>query len=104
LASRGAAKSYLINQIESLSNLERLIIVYDVAVKAAIDKDRAKVLEAISVLRFSINETPNPKLSKHLSNIYDQIDLELRESKNVDWLEIKDNLSSIRNAWTHVPN
>jgi hypothetical protein len=104
LASRGAAKSYLINQIESLSNLERLVIVYDVAVKAASEKDREKLIEALSVLRYSINEAPNPKLSSHLSNIYDQIDMDLRESPSVDWVEISDNLSVLRDIWSHIPN
>jgi flagellin-specific chaperone FliS len=102
LASRGAAKSYLINQIESLSKLERLVIVFDVAVKAAQDKDREKVLETINLLRYSINESPNPKLSRHLTNIYDQIDLELRESQSVDWEEINDNLKTLRELWSHI--
>jgi len=97
VAKREAAKTYLKNQLESLTSFERLLIVYDVAVKACQKQDKPKALEALRLLKHSLNSAPSPQLAVNLDKVYsDCIDSILHHD---DWQQALNQLEPLRQSW-----
>lgn len=97
MTKREAAKTYLKNQLESMTPGERMLIVYDVAIKACEAQDINKLESALLLLKHTLNADPAPQLATNLDAIYSRC---LENIKiEPQWQQVADALSRLRTSW-----
>ncbi len=98
MTKREAAKTYLKNQLESMTPVERMLIVYDVAIKACETQDAPKLQSALHLLKHTLNAKPAPQLALDLDAIYSRCLENVQHQPQ--WQQIADALVQLRESWT----
>lgn len=76
---------------------ERLLATYDVAIAAAIHKNRDHALHAITLLEKTIDSGANPEMALSLQGIYAECRNALEDEK---WAQFAEMIERLKGLWT----
>ena len=95
----GASAIYRQQQVFTASPLERVILVYDAAISACAAGNLSRALEAVSLLRRSLDLEAAPELAGRLYALYQFCEQQLREQDFATPARI---LRELRSAWAEA--
>lgn len=93
---RAVAWSYRKQQVEGAGPLQGILLVYDAAVGACVRQDLARVLEALSFLRGTLDFAKGGEIATQLQSLYLYCEGQVRQCQ---FSECEHILRELREAW-----